>query len=53
MDSTTWLDAVSTTESKRDALKSDLCADEIYYLDVETHSSVFTKRVTKSTVRTE
>lgn len=48
----TWLDSVSMNDAKL-AITSDLCSDEIYYLDLKTHKELFTENVTNFTSRTK
>lgn len=49
---TTWLDSVPLNKAKFE-ITSDLCNDEIYYVDLKTHKQLFTKEVTNLTSRTE
>lgn len=48
----TWLDSVSANETKH-VLSSDLCSDEIFYVDLSIHEELFTEEVTDLTSRTE
>jgi len=48
----TWLDSIPLDETKY-ALSSDLCSDEIFYVDLNVHEELFTKDVTDLTSRTE
>lgn len=48
----TWLDSIPADEVEQ-VLSSDLCTDEIFYVDLETHEELFTKDVTNLTSRTK
>jgi hypothetical protein len=48
----TWLDSVPPGET-RDVLSSDLCSDEVFYIDLSVHEELFTDAVTDLATRTE
>lgn len=48
----TWLDSIAPDET-RYVLSSDLCSDEIFYVDLSVHEELFTEEVTDLTSRTE
>jgi hypothetical protein len=48
----TWLDSIPIDETKY-VLSSDLCSDEIFYVDLNVHEELFTRDVTDLTSRTE
>lgn len=47
------LDVVRRDDVRDDNLLSDLCTDTVYYLDLETHTDLFTEEVTHLTSKTE
>ena len=49
----TRLDVVPRDDVGDDNLLSDLCTDAVYYLDLETHTDLFTEEVTHLTSKTE
>jgi hypothetical protein len=48
----TWLDSIPANETKH-VLSSDLCSDEIFYVDLNIHEELFTEEVTDLTSRIE
>jgi hypothetical protein len=48
----TWLDSIPASETKY-VLTSDLCSDEIFYVDLNAHEELFSKAVTNLTSRTK
>lgn len=49
----TRLDVVPRDHVGDDNLLSDLCTDTVYYLDLQTHTQLFTEEVTSLTTKTE
>jgi len=48
----TWSNSIPVDKTKA-VLTSDLCSNEIYYIDLKKHEELFTKQVTNLTSRTE
>jgi len=48
----TWLDSIPANETNH-VLSSDLCSDEIFYVDLSIREELFTRVVTDSTSRIE
>ncbi len=48
----TWLDSIPASETKN-VLSSDLCSDEIFYVDLNIHEELFNEEVTDWTSRIE